>query len=85
MFLAPTSDTTGASGAWVRDTNGRAITRHMAGVKDSTASSYLTQLQEFNDVVFQHHEIDADFSCESAISGQLFIGPPPFRSCSKGR
>jgi hypothetical protein len=78
VYVAPTGTTPpGASGAWVRDTNGKAITPFMFGAMGDGSTDDLAALQAFNDWFFSSVRTDcvADCSGQFAIRGKLFIGP----------
>ncbi len=74
MYVAPSSDTTGASGAWVRQ--GELVTPFYFGAVGDGTTDDLAAFQAFNDWFFAVARTQyADFTGSFGLSGHLDIGP----------
>lgn len=78
MFVAPTSDPTGASGAWVRQDD--TLTPFMAGAVGDAVTDDLPALTAFNEFIFNANNTIplrqlADWTGRFGISGQFVLGP----------
>jgi hypothetical protein len=73
VYVAPAADSTGASGAWVRDLSGKALTPYHFGAVDGTSNS-ATALQAFGDFIAANAIDDVDVSGDFTINSGLIWG-----------
>ncbi|MEA3065151.1 MAG: hypothetical protein QOJ27_1597 [Sphingomonadales bacterium] len=73
VYVAPAAASTGASGAWVRDLSGKALTPYHFGAVDGTSDSAVA-LQAFGDFIAANAIDDVDVSGDFTINSGLIWG-----------